>query len=183
MSYMLDEPKARARGVLQIAAAIGNAIIGLLLLAAGTLSLVLIAVVAMDIADQTWATLGARITAELGSDVVALFETFQIDVAVILSSLAEQNNLPEFGAWVREILALLMVLAVALGLSSAAPLWIARELWRHGVRRSVLAYGALLAVIGAFGLLVAGAPQLIWGLVLANGLLTLVASRTVRPSA
>jgi hypothetical protein len=40
-----------------------------------------------------------------------------------------------------------------------------------------------LSAIGVFGLLVTGAPQLIWGLVLANGLLTLVASRTIRPVA
>jgi hypothetical protein len=37
--------------------------------------------------------------------------------------------------------------------------------------------------VGVFGLLVTGAPQLIWGLVLANGVLTLMAIRTIRPSA
>jgi hypothetical protein len=39
----------------------------------------------------------------------------------------------------------------------------------------------VLSAVGVIGLLVTGAPQFIWGLVLANGLLTLVASRTARP--
>lgn len=181
MSYMLDAPTGRARGVLQIAATISNALIGALLLVAGALSLVLIGVVAIDIANETWVTLGERITAELGSDIAALFATFQIDVSAILSSFATQNNLPEFGSWVRQMLAVLMVIAVTLGLASAAPLWIARGLWSRGARRPVLMYGAVLAVVGAYGLLISGVPQLIWALVLFNGLLTLAAGRTLRP--
>ena len=180
---MLDEPKKSPRGIAQIAATIGNGLLGVVLIGAGLLGLVAIAVAAADIADQTWVSLGAQITAQLGSDIAALFETFQIDIAVILTTLAEQNNLPEFGAWVRQILALLMVAAVALGLAGAAPLWVARALWSRRSSRAVLLFGVLLSTIGAFGLLVTGAPQVIWGLVLANGLLTLVASRTIRPSA
>ena len=180
---MLDEPKESPRGIAQIAAAISNALLGVALIAAGLFGLVAIAVVAADIADQTWVSLGAQITAELGTDVETLFETFQIDVAVILTTLAEQNGLPEFGAWVRQILAMLMVAAVALGLAGAAPLWVARALWSRRSSRAVLLFGVALSAIGAFGLLVTGAPQLIWGLMLANGLLTLVASRTARPSA
>lgn len=183
MSYMLDEPKESPRGIAQIAAAVSNGLLGVALIAAGLVSLVAIAVIAFDIADQTWVSLGAQITAELGADVAALFETFQIDIAVILTTLADQNNLPEFGALVRQILALLMVAAVALGLAGAAPLWVARALWSRRASRTVLIFGALLIAIGVFGLIVTGAPQLIWGLVLANGLLTLVASRTARPSA
>jgi hypothetical protein len=183
MSYMLDEPKESPRGIVQIAAAVSNALLGVVLIAAGLAGLIAIAVVALDIADQTWVSLGAQITAELGSDVATLLATFQIDIAVILTTLADQNNLPEFGAWVRQILALLMVAAVALGLAGAAPLWVARALWSRRSSRAVLLFGVLLSAIGAFGLLVTGAPQLIWGLVLANGLLTLVASRTARPSA
>jgi len=180
---MLDEPKRAPRGIVQIAAAVSNGLIGVALIVAGLAGLVAIAVVALDIADQTWASLGAQITSQLDSDVASLFETFQIDVAVILTSLADQNNLPEFGAWVRQILALLMVAAVALGLAGAAPLWVARALWSRHSSRAVLLFGVALSAIGAFGLIVTGAPQLIWGLVLANGLLTLVASRTIRPSA
>ena len=183
MSYLLDEPIEESRGIAQIAATISNGLLGVALIAVGVVGLVAIAVVALDIADQTWVSLGAQITAELGADVVALFETFQIDVAVILAALAEQNNLPEFGAWVRQILAVLMVAAVALGLAGVAPLWVARALWSRQSSRAVLLFGVLLSVIGGFGLLVTGAPQIIWGLVLANGLLTLVASRTARPSA
>ena len=180
---MIDEPKESPRGIAQIAAAISNALLGVALIAAGLFGLVAIAVAAADIADQTWVSLGAQITAELGTDVETLFETFQIDVAVILTTLAEQNGLPEFGAWVRQILAMLMVAAVALGLAGAAPLWVARALWSRRSSRAVLLFGVALSAIGAFGLLVTGAPQLIWGLMLANGLLTLVASRTARPSA
>ncbi|MSQ39825.1 MAG: hypothetical protein EXR56_02890 [Chloroflexi bacterium] len=183
MSYMLDEPKRAPRGIVQIAAAISNALLGVLLIAAGLAGLVAIAVVALDIADQTWVSLGAQITSELGSDVATLLETFQIDIAVILTTLADQNNLPEFGAWVRQILAFLMVAAVALGLAGAAPLWVARALWSRRSSRAVFLYGMLLGAIGINGLVVTGAPQVIWGLVLANGLLTLVASRTIRPSA
>jgi hypothetical protein len=183
MSYMLDEPKESPRGIVQIAAAVSNALLGVVLIAAGLAGLIAIAVVALDIADQTWVSLGAQITAELGSDVATLLATFQIDIAVILTTLADQNNLPEFGAWVRQILALLMVAAVALGLAGAAPLWVARALWSRRSSRAVLLFGVALSAIGAFGLLVTGAPQLIWSLVLANGLLTLVASRTARPSA
>lgn len=180
---MLDEPKRAPRGIVQIAAAISNALLGVLLIAAGLAGLVAIAVVALDIADQTWVSLGAQITSELGSDVATLLETFQIDIAVILTTLADQNNLPEFGAWVRQILAFLMVAAVALGLAGAAPLWVARALWSRRSSRAVFLYGMLLGAIGINGLVVTGAPQVIWGLVLANGLLTLVASRTIRPSA
>ena len=183
MSYRVDEPQESPRGIAQIAATISNGLLGVVLIGAGLLGLVAIAVAAADIADQTWVSLGAQITAQLGSDIAALFETFQIDIAVILTTLAEQNNLPEFGAWVRQILALLMVAAVALGLAGAAPLWVARALWSRRSSRAVLLFGVLLSTIGAFGLLVTGAPQVIWGLVLANGLLTLVASRTIRPSA
>jgi hypothetical protein len=183
MSYMLDEPKESPRGIVQIAATISNGLLGVALIAAGVLGLAAIAVAAADIADQTWVSLGAQITTELGTDVETLFETFQIDVAVILTTLAEQNGLPEFGAWVRQILALLMVAAVALGVAGAAPLWVARALWGRRTNRAVLLFGVMLIAIGAFGLLVTGAPQVIWGLVLANGLLTVVASRTARPSA
>ena len=178
---MLDEPKEPPRGIAQIAAAISNALLGITLITAGLLGLVAIAVTAFDIADQTWVSLGAQITDELGSDVATLLESFQIDIAVILTALADQNNLPEFGAWVRQILALLMVAAVALGVAGAAPLWVARALWSRRSNRAVLLFGVMLSAIGAFGLLVTGAPQVIWGLVLANGLLTLVASRTIRP--
>ena len=180
---MLDEPEESPRGIAQIAATVGNALLGITLIAASLASLVAIAVVALDIADETWATLGAQITAQLGADVVALFETFQIDIAVILAALAEQNNLPEFGAWVRQLLALLMVAAVALGMAGAAPIWVARALWTRRSSRAVLLFGVALSAIGVFGLIVTGAPQLIWGLVLANGVLTLVASQTARPSA
>ena len=179
---MLDEPKESPRGIAQIAAAVSNALLGIALIAAGLLGLVAIAVAAADIADQTWVSLGAQITTELGSDVETLFETFQIDIAVILTTLAEQSNLPEFGAWVRQILAVLMVAAVALGLAGAAPLWVARALWSRRSSRTVLLFGVVLSAVGVFGLLVTGAPQLIWGLVLANGVLTLMASRTIRPS-
>ena len=183
MNYMVDEPKESPRGGAQTAATISNGLLGVALVAAGLLGLVAIAVAAADIADQTWASLGAQITAELGIDVATLFETFQIDIAVILTTLAEQNNLPEFGAWVRQILALLMIAAVALGLAGAAPLWVARALWLRRSSRAVLLFGVVFSAVGVIGLLVTGAPQLIWGLVLANGLLTLVASRTARPSA
>jgi len=180
---MLDEPKESPRGIAQISAAVSNGLLGVALLAAGLLGLVAIAVAAFDIADQTWVSLGAQITAQLGSDVATLFETFQIDISVILTTLADQNNLPEFGAWVRQILALLMVAAVAVGVAGAAPLWVARALWSRQSSRAVLLFGILLSAIGIFGLLVTGAPQLIWGLVLANGLLTVVASRTIRSAA
>ena len=180
---MLESPRHKPRGIVQIAATISNGLLGVSLIAAGTIGLVAIGIVAVDIADQTWSSLGAQITAELGYDIVALFETFQIDIAVILAGIAEQNNLPEFGAWVRQILALLMVAVVALGLAGAAPLWVARALWSRQSSRAVLLFGVLLSVIGTFGLLVTGAPQIIWGLVLANGLLTLVAGGTARRSA
>ncbi|NDH28690.1 MAG: hypothetical protein EBX81_05155 [bacterium] len=183
MNYILEEPKESPRGIVQIAAAVSNGLLGVALIAAGLVGLIAVAVVAFDIADQTWVSLGTQITAELGADVAALFETFQIDIAVILTTLADQNNLPEFGAWVRQILALLMVAAVALGLAGAAPLWVARALWSRRSSRAVLIFGMTLSAIGVFGLLVTGAPQLIWGLVLADGLLTLVASRMTRLSA
>jgi hypothetical protein len=183
MRYMVDEAKEAPRGIAQIAATLSNALLGIALIAAGLLGVAAIALTALDIADETWLSLGAQITAELGADVAALLETFQIDLAVILTTLADQNNLPEFGAWVRQILAVLMVAAVALGLAGAAPLWVARALWLRQLSRALPLFGALLSFIGVVGLLVNGAPQLIWGLVLADGLLTLVASRAIRPSA
>lgn len=183
MNYVLDEPREAPRGIAQIAATISNTLLGVALVATGLVGLIAIAAAALDIADQTWISLGARITAELGVDVATLFETFQIDIAVILATVAEQNNLPEFGALVRQVLALLMVGAAALVLAGAAPLWVARAIWSRRPERAVLLYVVLLIALGAAGLAVAGVPQLIWGLALANGLLTLVASRTIRPSA
>jgi len=157
------------------------------MIAASLRGLFEIAVVAFDIADQTWVSLSTQIATEFSSDVATLLEPFQIDIAVtltaLLTTLADQNNLPEFGVWVRQILALLMVAAVALGVAGAAPLWVARALWSRRSSRAALIFGVLLSAIGAFGLVVTGAPQVIWGLVLANGLLTLVASRTIRPAA
>ena len=61
---MLDEPKESPRGIVQIAAAVSNALLGVVLIAAGLAGLVAIAVVTLDIADQTWVSLGAQITAE-----------------------------------------------------------------------------------------------------------------------
>lgn len=179
---MLETPKRASRGVTQIAAATSNTIAGLALIAVGLLSLVLLAAIALDVADQTWASLGTQITDQLGTDVASLFAAFQIDLSVILSSIAEQNNLPEFGAWVRQVLGLLMVGSVALVLAAAAPLWVARAIWGARSGRAVLSFGALLTLLGVMGILITGAPQIIWGLVLANGLLTLVASRTTGPS-
>ena len=70
---MLDAPKATPRGIAQIAATISNGLLGVVLMAAGLVGLVAIAVVTLDVADQTWVSLGAQITAELGADVAALF--------------------------------------------------------------------------------------------------------------
>ena len=64
---MLDEPIKETRGTAQIAATISNSLLGVALIAAGVVGLVAIAVVALDIADQTWVSLGAQITAELGA--------------------------------------------------------------------------------------------------------------------
>lgn len=180
---MLETPTKPARGVVQIAAATCNATLGSLLIAAGSASMVFITFVAIDVADQTWASLGSQITAQLGADVAALFASFQIDLAVILTSVAQQNNLPEFGPWVRQALGLLAVLSAAVGLAGAAPLWISRAIWRGHSRQSVLAFGLLVSAMGIIGLLITGAPQLIWGLVLACGLLTVVASRARSQSA
>lgn len=180
---MTATPREAPRGITEIAATISNALLGALLIVASLLGLVAIMIVAVDIADQTWASLGAQIAAQLGSDIASLFATFQIDIATILTSLAEQNNLPEFGPWVRQLLGLVMMFTVALGLAGVTPIWVARSIWSRRSSSGVRLFGVLFGAIGLVGLLVTGGPHLIWGLVLANGLLTLVASRAIRPSA
>jgi hypothetical protein len=76
VTYVLDEVKESPRGIAQIAAAVSNALLGVALIAAGLFGLVAIAVAAFDIADQTWVSLGAQITAEAYIPATALADPY-----------------------------------------------------------------------------------------------------------
>ena len=176
MRYMIDDPAPKGRGAVQIAATAANAALGAALFLVGAALAAGIAFAAVDIAPETWASLGASLNSALGEDLAALFATFQIDLGTILAEAARSSNLPEFGLLVRQGLALLLVVALAIALAGVTPLLVARAIWRRDLVRGVRLYGTLLLAIGALGVAVNGAPQIVWGLIVGIGALTLVAT-------
>ena len=173
---MIDEPTPRGRGVVQIAATAANALLGSALVLLGAALAATITFTALDIAPETWSSLGASLTSALGEDLASLLATFQIDLGTLLAEAARSNNLPEFGLLVRQALSLLLVVALAIALAGAAPLLVARAIWRRDLGRSVRLYGALLVTSGVLGIAINGAPQIFWGLTVGIGALSLVAT-------
>ena len=83
MKYMIDEPAPRGRGVVQIAATAANALLGSVLVLLGAALAATITFTAVDIAPETWSSLGASLTSALGEDLASLLATFQIDLGTL----------------------------------------------------------------------------------------------------
>ena len=73
----------RERGVLLVAAVIGNALLGVVSLAFGLLSAVATFAAAIDLADLTWVGVGRTIADQLGADALTALATFGIDPAAL----------------------------------------------------------------------------------------------------
>ena len=172
-----------ATSALSIAAAIANALIGALLVAIGAAAIVLLAGASIQAGGESWASIGTRVSAELGSDVAGLLELFGVSLSTLFTEIAASQGLPEFPIFAREILAatyLVVALFVPTGIVALAA---ARSIYRQTPatpRRALRIYAVTLTLVGVIGVAIASAPHLIWGLVVATGLLTLAALRTPR---
>jgi hypothetical protein len=168
------------RGVLLMVAAAANAILSLLLLLVGIVLIGGLINGALVAGNTSWALLGARATAELGEEFVALLQLFGADPAALLEEFVASQGLPAFDRFARDLLAALFV-GVALFIPSGVASGLAAaRIWRltPAAERGVLQlYAVIVTLLGALGLLIAAAPHPIWGTVLVVGLLTLLALR------
>jgi hypothetical protein len=170
------------RGVLQIAAVIGNALIGVVLLAFGCAALVALLGSSIAIGGETWESLGTQVASQLGPDATSILQLFDVNLSTLFADFAASQGLPPLDVFTREILAATFV-GLALFIQAGVTVLVAaRGIWRlQSAGRGLLRlYGVVLTLIGAAGLAIAAAPHLIWGLIVALGLLTLAALRTTR---
>ncbi|MFM8279230.1 MAG: hypothetical protein ACKN9R_02625 [Candidatus Limnocylindrus sp.] len=166
------------RTSIALAAIAANAALAIVAAIVGTAGIIGILIATFRVAGETWISIGTMITAQLPADLVQLLDAFGIDIPGLLDQAATSAQLPEFGELVRQVLAVgVVVLALVLQVALAAGL-VARGLW-HSARRIGWhqVYGGCVTGVALLGLLVLGAPNLWLGLLVAVGLLTLVASR------
>ena len=168
----------RERGVLQGAAVIGNALLGVVSLGFGLLAAVATLAAAIDLADLTWVGVGRTVADQLGDDALAALAAFGIDPAALVVEAAAQAGLAEPGLIARAVLAALFVGLALFIESGVVALAAAHALWHANLARPprLLALNAArLVVVGLFGLAIAGAPQPIFGAWVIVGALTLLA--------
>ena len=168
----------RERGVLLIAAVVGNALLGIVSLVFGMLAAVATFAAAIDLADLTWVGVGRTIADQLGADALAALATFGIDPAALIAEAAAQAGLIEPGLIARAVLAALFVGLALFIESGVVALIAAHALWHARSARAsrLLALnGARLVAVGIVGLAIAGAPQPIFGAWVIVGALTLLA--------
>ena len=171
------------RSILSIAAAAVNALLGVLLLVIGVAAIATLLLASIQAGGESWESLGTRASAELGADVAGILELFGISLSTLLAEFAAAQGLPAFPVFAREILAALYVgiaLFVPAGITALAT---ARALFRltSSTPRGLLrVYAVTLTLVGITGTAIASAPHLIWGVVLAAGLLNLLALRRPR---
>lgn len=166
------------RTSIALAAIAANAALAIVAAIVGTAGIIGILIATFRVAGETWISIGTMITAQLPADLVQLLDAFGIDIPGLLDQAATSAQLPEFGGLVRQVLAVgVVVLALVLQVALAAGL-VARGLWRSARRIGWhQVYGGCVTGVALLGLLVLGAPNLWLGLLVAVGLLTLVASR------
>ena len=166
------------RTSIALAAIAANAALASAAAVVGTAGIIGILIATFRVAGETWISFGTMITAQLPADLVQLLDAFGIDIPGLLDQAATSAQLPEFGELVRQVLAVgVVVLALVLQVALAAGL-VARGLWRSARRIGWhQVYGGCVTGVALLGLLVLGAPNLWLGLLVAVGLLTLVASR------
>ena len=171
------------RSALSIAAAAANALLGALLLAIGVAAIAALVVASVQAGGESWESLGTRASAGLGADVAGLLELFGVSLSTLFAEFAAAQGLPAFPIFAREILAALYVgiaLFVPVGVTALVA---ARALFRltPSTPRGLLrVYAVTLTLVGITGIVIASAPHLIWGLVVAAGMLNLVALRRPR---
>jgi len=171
------------RSILSIAAAAANALLGALLLAIGVAAIAALVVASVQAGGESWESLGTRASAGLGADVAGILELFGVSLSTLFAEFAVSQGLPAFPVFAREILAALYVgiaLFVPVGFTALAA---ARALFRltPSTPRGLLrVYAVTLTLVGVVGIAIASAPHLIWGAVLAAGLLNLLALRRPR---
>jgi hypothetical protein len=171
------------RSVLSIAAAAANALIGALLLAIGVAAIAALVVASIQAGGESWESLGTRASAELGEDVAGILELFGVSLSTLFAEFAAAQGLPEFPVFAREILAALYVGIALFVPTGLAALVAARAVWSltaSSARGALRLYAITLTAVGAIGIFIASAPHLIWGLVIAAGVLNLVALRRPR---
>ncbi len=172
------------RGVLQTAAAIASALLGALLLLLGVAAVAALLIASAQAGGESWESLGARAAAEIGDEPVALLGIFGVDLPTLFAQFAAAQGLPAFGTFAREVLAALFVGVALFPQAGLTTLIAARSIWRltpAAPRGLLRIYAGALTLFGAVGLVIASAPHLIWGLVLALGLLTFAALRSSSP--
>jgi hypothetical protein len=171
------------RSVLSIAAAAANALLGALLLVVGVAAIAALIVASVQAGGESWESLGTRASAGLGADVAGLLELFGVNLSTLFTEFAAAQGLPEFPVFAREILAALYVgiaLFVPTGLAALVAARAVLSLTASSARWALRLYAITLMAVGAIGLFIASAPHLIWGLVLATGLLNILALRRPR---
>jgi hypothetical protein len=172
----------KGRGALQIAAAAANLLLGGVLLLFGLAALSALLIASLQVGSETWETLGARVANGLGADTVAILQLFNVNLSTLLADFATSQGLPALSVVAREILAGAFIGLALFTQAGATALVAARALWRMAPttpRGLLQLYGVVVSLLGIAGIAIAAAPHLIWGLVLAIGLLTLVAQRRV----
>ena len=125
----------RERGVLLVAAVIGNALLGVVSLAFGLLSAVATFAAAIDLADLTWVGVGRTIADQLGADALSALATFGIDPAALVVEAAAQAGLAEPGLIARAVLAALFVGLALFIESGVVALSAAHALWHANLAR------------------------------------------------
>ena len=171
------------RSVLSIAAAAANALLGALLLAIGVAAIAALIVASIQAGGESWESLGTRASAELGEDVAGILELFGVSLSTLFAEFAAAQGLPAFPVFAREILAALYVGIALFVPTGLAALVAARAVWSltaSSARGALRLYAITLTAVGAIGLFIASAPHLIWGLVIAAGVLNLLALRRPR---
>ena len=174
---------SKGRGVVHIAAVLANALLGSVLLLIGLAALIALLGASIQVGNETWETLGARVASELGTDATTILQLFDVDLSTLFADIAVSQGLPALSVVAREVLAgafvglALFVQAGVTALVAARSLWGLTPATQRGLLRL---YGVIVSLLGTAGIAIASAPHLIWGLVLAIGLLTLVALRKRR---
>jgi hypothetical protein len=171
------------RSWLSIAAAAASALLGALLLAIGVAANAALLMASVQAGGETWESLGTRASAGLGADVAGLLELFGISLSTLFAEFAVSQGLPAFPVFAREILAALYVgvaLFVPVGITALAAARALFHLAPSTPRGLLRVYAVTLTLIGVAGIAIASAPHLIWGIVLAAGLLSLLALRRPR---
>ena len=131
----------RERGVLLVAAVIGNALLGVVSLAFGLLSAVATFAAAIDLADLTWVGVGRTIADQLGADALTALATFGIDPAALVAEAAAQAVLAEPGLIARAVLAALFVGLALFIESGVVALAAAHALWQANLASELVFVG------------------------------------------